>query len=88
MEEEIPGLIITPAKVELDGTDVSEMTITIHDCMSAGHCVRGVKKWFEFYEFDFRSFLAEGISCRDFLSTRDGHAIGIVRHKLRVGEDG
>lgn len=81
-------LILTEQEISLDGHDLSDMEITIHDVMSAGHCVRGAKRWFEGYDLDFKRFLEQGISARDFLRTRDGHAIGIVRHKLREMQHG
>lgn len=83
MEEQIEGLEIGD-RVILDGVDVSDFTITMGDCMSAGHCVRGIRQWFSHYELDFRLFVKQGISGHIFLSTRDGHAIQIVRHKLRT----
>ena len=84
LTEDVPGLVLDEpnGRVSLDGVDLTETRITIDDVMVAGHCVRGAKRWFEEYEFDFRVFLNEGISAYDFLSTRDGHAVGIARHKL------
>lgn len=83
-DEEVPGLVLDheAETVALDGHDLTGERISIHDCMAAGHCVRGVKRWFAEYEFDFAGFLTEGISAYDFLSTKDGHAIGIVRNKI------
>lgn len=85
MMEDIPGLILDAENrtVYLDGVDHSGETVTIDDCMQAGHCVRGVRRWFIDKGFDFAVFLQEGISAYDFLSTRDGHAIGIVRSKVK-----
>jgi len=64
-------------------TDVSDLRITIGDCMSAGHCVRGVKRWFESEQLDFKLFLAEGIDAPTFLRSEDAHAQGIVRNKIK-----
>lgn len=82
--EEIEGLEFPDADtVVLDGQDVSGLTITIGDVMAAGHCVRGAKRWFDVEKgLDFKLFLKQGISAYEFLSTRDAHAVGIVRNKL------
>jgi len=81
---DVPGLVLDSETrhVELDGTDLSGATITINDAMQAGHCVRGVKRWFGEKGFSFSDFLKEGIPAYDFLSTEDGHAIGIARNKI------
>jgi len=57
------------------------MIITMTDCRNAGHCVRGIKKWFETYGLDFKKFLKEGIDEETFLATGDAYAIEIVRLK-------
>lgn len=58
-----------------------DLRITMEDCRRAGHCVRGIKRWFEGYGFDFRAFLSEGIDRSTFLNTGDAHAIHIVKLK-------
>ncbi len=60
-----------------------DLRITIADARIAGHCVRGVKDWFESYNLDFRDFLQNGISARDFLATNDSLAALIVELKLK-----
>lgn len=55
--------------------------ITIDDCRAAGHCARGIKKWFDGYGLDFKAFLKDGISEEAFLATNDAYAIDIVRLK-------
>lgn len=57
------------------------MIITITDCRNAGHCVRGIRKWFRDYDLDFKKFLKEGIDEETFLATGDAYAIEIVRLK-------
>lgn len=79
----VEGLEFTEDGVVLDGRDLSYLTITIDDVMQAGHCVRGAKRWFGEYELDFKTFLSEGISARDFLKTEDAHALGIVRNWIK-----
>lgn len=80
---DIPELVFTEDSVTLDGRELTDVVFTIDDVMQAGHCVRGAKRWFGEYELDFRDFLAHGISAYDFLSTRDGHAIGIARNWMK-----
>ncbi len=58
------------------------LIITINDTRLAGHCVSGVKAWFEDYGLDFRTFIREGISAEKFLATGDALAVRIVELKL------
>lgn len=57
------------------------MTITVTDCRNAGHCVKGIKNWFDQYGLDFKDFLRNGIDEETFLATNDAYAIEIVRLK-------
>lgn len=57
---------------------MSDDRITMDDIRAAGHCVRGVKEWFERHGLDFRLFLREGISEEEFLASGDSLARRIV----------
>lgn len=70
-------MTISPDDPRLDG-----MKITIDDVRSANHCSRGIKNWFTEKGLDFRDFLKNGISAKDFLATRDGLAERVVRLKM------
>lgn len=61
------------------------MIITIDDCRKAGHCVKGIRAWFDTYGLDFKKFLKEGIEEEAFLATKDAYAIEIVRLKKAKG---
>jgi hypothetical protein len=65
-----------------------DLRITVTDTRLAGHCVRGVKDWFEQKNLDFRSFIKDGIAAEDFLATEDALAERIVRLKLEREQNG
>ena len=52
--------------------------IFMHDIRAAGHCVRGIREWFEGYGLDFRAFMRDGITEAEFLATGDPIARQIV----------
>lgn len=70
----------------IDHTDprLDVMVIRIKDIQNAGHCVRGARRWFEHYGFDFKDVLANGVPARAFLATGDGQAENVVRIKLQT----
>lgn len=55
------------------------MIVRIEDMRRAGHCVSGVKRWFEAHGLDFRAFLKDGIDSEILLATGDGLAVRVVR---------
>jgi hypothetical protein len=70
--------------------DPATVTVTMTDVTLAGHCPRGTKNWFDTYaaedsRFDFRTFLAHGISGDVFLSKGDPYAQQVYDRKLERG---
>lgn len=65
--------------------DLAAVTITIEDVRFAGYCTKGARRWFESYGFDFRDFLANGISAEKLLSTNDAAAQQVVNRKFGRG---
>jgi hypothetical protein len=59
-----------------------DLIITITDARRAGYCVRGIKAWAERHQFDFRAFLANGISANELLTAGDALATRVVARKL------
>ena len=60
---------------------MSEVRIRIDDVRAAGYCSSGAKRWFALHDLDFRDFLKNGISEKDFLATGDACAEHIVKHR-------
>jgi hypothetical protein len=58
------------------------LMIHVEDITRTGHCVRGTRRWFEGYGFDFRQVIKHGIPAKDLLLTNDAHAIAVIRAKL------
>lgn len=58
----------------------------MEDCRRAGHCVRGVRAWFNQAGLDFRDFLKNGIAVEQIESMHDGYADQIIARK-RARED-
>lgn len=52
--------------------------ITINDVRRTGHCVRGIKRWFEGHNLDFDRFLRRGVEAETLLATGDALAIQVV----------
>lgn len=52
--------------------------ITITDIRRTGHCVRGIKRWFDGHGLDFKAFLANGIDAEVLLATGDALALQVV----------
>jgi hypothetical protein len=65
-----------------------DLRITITDARLAGHCVRGVKDWFERHELDFAVFLRDGISAEEFITRGDALSARIVELKLEREQNG
>lgn len=60
------------------------MRIYISDIRAAGHCVKGIKSWFDAHDLDFRRFLQEGIEETTFIESGDALAVRVVELKKRV----
>ena len=56
--------------------------IFIEDIRAVGHCVKGIRGWFESNNLDFRAFLNDGIDQETFLATDDAMAQHVVDKKL------
>jgi hypothetical protein len=55
-----------------------ELRITMADCLKCGHCVSGIRNWFSARDLDFRQFVRQGISVKDFTAEPDAYANKIV----------
>jgi hypothetical protein len=66
--------------------DLSELTITVDDVRLAGYCVRGVRRWFEGYDLDFRAFIENGMDAKRLLATGDAAAHRVVEMRLEREE--
>lgn len=62
---------------------IDTLVITVKDITAVGHCVRGTKKWFEGYGFDFRDVVKNGVPARELLVLNDAHANKVVLAKLK-----
>lgn len=64
----------------------NDFIITINDVRATGHCVRGIKRWFEMNRLDFADFLANGIPAEKVINV---DAIGIsVVEKVKAARNG
>lgn len=61
--------------------------ITINDIRSTGHCVRGIKRWFDANRLDFVDFMVNGIEAQKLLDTGDALGIQVVE-KVRAARNG
>lgn len=59
-----------------------DFVITVSDCRQAGHCARGIRRWFEDHGLDFRDFCRNGISAQVMWDTGDGQGRNVVSHVL------
>jgi hypothetical protein len=58
------------------------LRITMDDCVKAGHCAKGVRRWFNEQGLDFRAFMAAGIPAEDMLATGDARGINVVQRTI------
>lgn len=54
------------------------MRVTISDVRKTGHCVLGIRGWFESHGLDFPDFMRNGIEAEKLLATNDGIARRVV----------
>jgi hypothetical protein len=54
------------------------MRVTISDVRATGHCVLGIRQWFERHNIDFADFMRNGIEAEKLLATNDGLARRVV----------
>ena len=59
-----------------------DLRITMDDCVKAGHCPSGVRRWFGEQGLDFRAFMKGGIPAQDMLDTGDARGINVVRRTI------
>ena len=59
-----------------------DLRITMDDCVKAGHCPSGVRRWFGEQGLDFRAFMKTGIPAGDMLGTGDARGINVVRRTI------
>lgn len=59
----------------------TDTTITIDDCL-AGHCAKGVRRWFNEQGLDFRQLMRQGASANALLATDDAQGIKVVARAL------
>jgi len=54
------------------------MIVRISDIRATGHCVTGIRRWFDGVGLDFRGFMQNGIEEERLLETNDGLAKRVV----------
>lgn len=54
------------------------MRVTISDVRQTGHCVLGIRQWFDRHGLDFADFMRNGIDAETLLATKDGLARRVV----------
>lgn len=54
------------------------MRVTISDVRATGHCVLGIRQWFENHNLNFPDFMRNGIDSETLLATNDGLARRVV----------
>jgi hypothetical protein len=59
-----------------------DLRITMDDCVKAGHCPSGVRKWFHQQGLDFRAFMRAGIPASDMLATGDAQGQQVVERTI------
>lgn len=57
---------------------IESLVISMDDCIKAGHCAKGVRRWFNAQGLDFRAFMASGIPAVMMVDTGDGQGISVV----------
>ena len=56
----------------------ADFIVTIDDVRKTGHCVRGIRRWFEAHRLDFKAFMQQGIAASVLLNTGDDLALDVV----------
>lgn len=57
------------------------MRIYCTDIIRAGYCGTGMRRWFERYGLDFRTFLKDGIDEEVLAATGDAMALRVIEVK-------
>jgi hypothetical protein len=60
---------------------VTDARVRIEDIISAGHCVRGARRWFEQHGLNFRAFIKDGEDPAVLLATGDALAEQVIARK-------
>lgn len=60
----------------------TDTTITMDDCIRAGHCPSGVRRWFHDHQLDFRQHMKAGTSANAMLATGDAQGGQVVSRTL------
>ena len=63
-------------------------TVTMRDCLRAGHCVRGVKAFLSERGIDVRGFARGGMALTDAEAMRDGYVDQIIARKRAREQSG
>lgn len=61
----------------------TDFLVTMDDCLKAGYCARGVRRWFGNQGLDFRAFMKAGIAASELLATGDAYANQVVERSMR-----
>ncbi len=67
---------------------MEELIVTIDDIRKTGHCVKGIRRWFEAHNLDFRKFIEAGIPASALLETGDQLALEVVSKIKGRSSDG
>lgn len=65
-----------------------DFIVTINDIRKTGHCVRGIRGWFDLHMLDFPGFLKNGIPASMLLATDDELAkdvVGKIKERMTNG---
>lgn len=67
------------------------MIVTVSDIRATGHCVLGIRAWFDSHDLDFNHFMRHGIDAETLLATNDGLAhrvVGMVKQRTQEASRG
>jgi len=56
--------------------------MTLREIRESGHCVRGIRTWFNSHGFDFKDVVKNGVSIEAVLNTDDEIARQVVKKVL------
>jgi len=59
-----------------------DLIITMDDCIKAGHCPTGVRRWFHDHNLDFARFMKHGIPAEQMLATGDAQGQQVVERTI------
>jgi hypothetical protein len=61
----------------------TDFIITMDDCIKAGHCPAGVRRWFNNQGIDFRAFMRDGVPASVLLASGDANGRQVVERTMQ-----